>query len=214
MGKKPENVYNYRGEEYTTSQLYQIACQEYGCTTSYRGFQNRLANGSVTEAVECTKRQKPKKKYWYRGKWRDVDELYEIACEQFNCNVTYKSFGNRLSTWDKTKDAVEQFPQAPKKRGYTKATPHKYKRESDLDLPPLYAENVSVPAMQKMAVHMLRAVDTDLRYGGPRARESAISWLSDEQEVVRWAGAFPDDSSRYFRDQAHKMLNQVTKGEL
>jgi len=214
MGKKPENVYNYRGEQYTTSQLYQIACKEYGCTTSYRGFQNRLATVSATEAVEQTKIVKPKKKHWYKGKKRTVDELYEIACNEFNCNVTYKSFCNRLSTWEKTKDAVEKFPQASKKRGYTKATPHKYKREVDLSLPPLQTQDVTPPAMQKLAVHMLRDIYADLRYGGPGARESAIAWLSDENEIVRWASAFPASSASYFRDKAHKLLREAQGGKL
>jgi len=216
MSKKPKKIHLYRGAEYTAEQLYHIACRDFGCRTSFRGFRNRLTDGKSTEvAVEQTQKPSAKKTCWYEGKEYTAEELYEISCNEFGCNITFGSFYNRLTTWSSVKQAVEQFKYKTKKRGYHKAPPaHKYKKEVNLELPPLKSQDIPVPAMQKMAVHMLRAVDTDLRYGGPRARESAISWLSDEQEVVRWAGAFPDNSSRYFKNQAHKMLDQVKAGTL
>jgi len=159
--------------------------------------------------------KKPKGIYEYRGEQFSSAELYQIACRDFGCNIIYKSFCNRLSTWDSVERVVEYFPLSKKARGYTKAPPaHKYKQEVNMDLPSLQVEDVKVPSMQKLAVHMLRAAYIDLRYGEHQARESAVNWLKDEQEVVRWASAFPSDSSSYYKRQAHRLLTQVQQGEL
>ena len=102
---QPQDMYNYKGQLYSISQLAVLACKVQDCVVEDRSIYTRIKSNhwSVEDAVErsiATSANDRHKNYWFAGQKYSLGELWLISRYKFGTDISFSSLHDRIIKYD------------------------------------------------------------------------------------------------------------------
>lgn len=102
---QPQDMYNYKGQMYSMSQLAVLACKVQDCLVEDRSIYTRIKSNhwSVEDAVErsiATSANDRHKNYWFAGQQYSLGELWLISRYKFGTDISFSSLHDRIIKYD------------------------------------------------------------------------------------------------------------------